>query len=275
MEDPQTRLLITLTGRDRPGVTARLFATLARHELSVLDAEQVVIRGRLVLGVLLGCDGPPDLTAIHRAVTELAADLGLEAEITTSSAEPPGRAGSRARRLLGREVQIVFQDPYSSLDPRQRIGPGLDELIRVHEPDLAAALPRAGFWIRMAALAIDALIVSAICCSFLAPRSIYLTEHFTLQGIQWMLPLAAYGAFMWKLKGSTVGGIVCGLRVARLDGRPIEWETAIVRALACFLSAILWLGFIWIALDPEKQGWHDKIAGTAVVRVPKGSVSLV
>ena len=48
-----------------------------------------------------------------------------------------GRLSSRARRRLGREVQIVFQDPYSSLDPRQRIGPGLDELIRLHEPDLA------------------------------------------------------------------------------------------------------------------------------------------
>ena len=53
------------------------------------------------------------------------------------------RVGSRARRVLGREVQIVFQDPYSSLDPRQRIGAGLDELIRVHEPDLAATA-RAG-----------------------------------------------------------------------------------------------------------------------------------
>jgi oligopeptide transport system ATP-binding protein len=50
-----------------------------------------------------------------------------------------GRLGSRARRRLGREVQIVFQDPYSSLDPRQRIGSGLDELIRVHEPSLTAA----------------------------------------------------------------------------------------------------------------------------------------
>ena len=40
-------LLITLTGRDRPGVTSRLFGALARHPLSVLDVEQVVIRGRL------------------------------------------------------------------------------------------------------------------------------------------------------------------------------------------------------------------------------------
>src|SRR6516225_65844 len=103
MKTPRTSLLITLTGRDRPGVTSRLFAILARHPLSVLDVEQVVIRGRLVLGVLLGCDSPPDLTGIHAAVTALAGDLGLEAEITMGSA-PSGefaRGGRLHVTLLG------------------------------------------------------------------------------------------------------------------------------------------------------------------------------
>ena len=77
-----------------------------------------------------------------------------------------------------------------------------------------------------------------------------------------------YAAVMWKWKGTTVGGIVFGLHVVRVDDRPIEWETAIIRALACILSAVvLGLGFIWIAFDGEKQGWHDKIAGTVVVRM--------
>src|ERR1700678_2277733 len=86
----RTTLLITLTGRDRPGVTSRLFGGLARYQLSVVDIEQVVIRGKLVLGVLLECDGPPDLTGIHAAVSALAADLGLEAEITTGSGSGSG-----------------------------------------------------------------------------------------------------------------------------------------------------------------------------------------
>ncbi len=93
MNTSRTTLLITLTGRDRPGVTSRLFAGLARYRLSVVDIEQVVIRGKLVLGVLLECDGPPDLTGIHAAVSALAADLGLEAEITTGSGAGPGSAG--------------------------------------------------------------------------------------------------------------------------------------------------------------------------------------
>jgi phosphoserine phosphatase len=103
MKTPRTSLLITLTGRDRPGVTSRLFGVLARHPLSVLDVEQVVIRGRLVLGVLLGCDRPPDLTGIHAAVSALAADLGLDAEITTGSgaADPVSRSGMLHVTLLG------------------------------------------------------------------------------------------------------------------------------------------------------------------------------
>jgi phosphoserine phosphatase len=96
MNHPRATLLITLTGRDRPGVTSRLFSELGRFPLTVLDIEQVVLRGRLVLGVLTAFEAMPDLTAIHRCVTALAADLGLEAEITTGSASAtdlPAAAG--------------------------------------------------------------------------------------------------------------------------------------------------------------------------------------
>ena len=101
MATNQMTLLVTVTGRDRPGVTSRLFSVLAAHDLSVLDVEQVVIRGRLVLGVLLSCGDAPDLTAIHRQVTAVAADLGLEAEITAGSAEPALRRGSLHVTVLG------------------------------------------------------------------------------------------------------------------------------------------------------------------------------
>jgi phosphoserine phosphatase len=101
MSSPQMTLLVTVTGRDRPGVTSRLFSVLAAHELSVVDVEQVVIRGRLVLGVLLSCGGSPDLTSIHRQVTAVAADLGLEAEITAGAAEPDRRRGSLHVTVLG------------------------------------------------------------------------------------------------------------------------------------------------------------------------------
>jgi phosphoserine phosphatase len=105
MPGPQITILVTLTGRDRPGVTSRLFTVLSRHELAVDDVEQVVIRGRLILGVLLSCASPPDLTALHQQITQLAADLGMEAEITTGSGEPAQRVRDRLHvTLLGRPL---------------------------------------------------------------------------------------------------------------------------------------------------------------------------
>jgi phosphoserine phosphatase len=105
MSGPQITLLVTLTGRDRPGVTSRLFTVLAAHETTVVDVEQVVIRGRLVLGVLLACSNSPDLTTIHQQVTQLAADMGMEAEITLGSGEPPQRVrGSLHVTVLGQPL---------------------------------------------------------------------------------------------------------------------------------------------------------------------------
>ncbi|HEY3906582.1 MAG TPA: phosphoserine phosphatase SerB [Streptosporangiaceae bacterium] len=100
----QVTVLITLTGRDRPGVTSRLFSVLSAHEMTVLDVEQVVIRGRLILGVLLACGPAPDLTTIHWQVTSLAADLQMDAEITMGS-------GEQAPRLRGRLHVTVLGNP--------------------------------------------------------------------------------------------------------------------------------------------------------------------
>lgn len=124
----------------------------------------------------------------------------------------------------------------------------------------ATTLPRAGFWLRMGALLIDLILVSVV---------LALTDG---DGNLLLIGLAAYGAVMWKFKGTTIGGILCNLRVVRQDGREIDWSTAIVRALGCFVSLIfLGLGFLWIVFDEGRQSWHDKIAGTIVVRVPPGA----
>ena len=126
----------------------------------------------------------------------------------------------------------------------------------------AAMLPRAGFWIRLVASFLDCILLSV------TAAMIHLSSLF-------LLLFAAYCVVLWALKGTTIGGIVCGLKVVRLDERPIDWTVAIVRALAGFLSlAVIGLGFIWVAFDDEKQSWHDKIAGTTIVKMPKG-VSLV
>jgi len=84
-------LLVTLTGRDRPGVTAALFEALGRHEVVVADVEQVVIRGRLVLGVLLS-PAAPRLADTVRAV---GADLGMQVEVESGAAEEDARRRGR------------------------------------------------------------------------------------------------------------------------------------------------------------------------------------
>jgi uncharacterized RDD family membrane protein YckC len=75
---------------------------------------------------------------------------------------------------------------------------------------------------------------------------------------------------MWAWRGTTIGGIVVGIKVVRLDGRKMDFATALVRSLgAVFSTIVIGLGYFWAGWDPDKQGWHDKIAGTVVVRVPQ------
>jgi uncharacterized RDD family membrane protein YckC len=52
----------------------------------------------------------------------------------------------------------------------------------------------------------------------------------------------------------------------------MDWGVALVRGLSAFLSLVVFgLGFIWVAFDDAKQSWHDKVAGTTIVKVPKGT----
>ena len=106
MNAKKRTLLITLTGRDRPGVTSRLFATLARFPVTVADVEQVVIRGRLVLGVLVSYGPDTDVGKVLAATEKAAADLGMEIELATGSAN--GGAGPRRQDRL--HVTVLGSD---------------------------------------------------------------------------------------------------------------------------------------------------------------------
>jgi uncharacterized RDD family membrane protein YckC len=81
----------------------------------------------------------------------------------------------------------------------------------------------------------------------------------------------AYFATMLAWRGTTLGGLVAGLRVVRVDGRPMDRPTAVVRALAAILSVLSGgLGWLWGSWDSRRQTWHDRIAGTVVVRDDTG-----
>ncbi|GAA2619684.1 phosphoserine phosphatase SerB [Actinomadura fulvescens] len=98
----QRTLLITLTGRDRPGVTSRLFSTLAGFPVTVADVEQVVIRGRLVLGVLIAYEDGADIGQVWTAAERVANDLEMEIELSTGKSKGvPRRRGRLHVTVLG------------------------------------------------------------------------------------------------------------------------------------------------------------------------------
>ncbi|NUR05481.1 MAG: phosphoserine phosphatase SerB [Nocardioidaceae bacterium] len=98
---PKT-LLITLTGTDRPGVTSTVFGTVAAFGVEVLDIEQIVLRGRLVLGVLV--TAPRDWKALRDAVQRVAADLDMQVEVDRGT-------GDNRRRPEGRSHVTVLGTP--------------------------------------------------------------------------------------------------------------------------------------------------------------------
>lgn len=93
MADTPT-LLLTVSGGDRPGVTAAVFATLAGFSVTVLDIEQVVVRGHLVLGILVTSPRAP--SQLVDAVRRAAASLGLDVEVVSGFGETDPRAVGRA-----------------------------------------------------------------------------------------------------------------------------------------------------------------------------------
>lgn len=97
-EIPKT-LLITITGKDRPGVTAAMFSTFAAAGVEVLDIEQIVLRRRLVLGVLV--TAPRDWKKLRLAIEQTAAGLGMQVEVER------GQGDNKPRRVGRSHVTII------------------------------------------------------------------------------------------------------------------------------------------------------------------------
>lgn len=94
---PET-LLITLTGKDRPGVTSSIFATLSHTGVEVIDIEQILLRRRLILGLLVTV--PRDWKKLRDAIEETAARLQMSVEIDRGSGDNRPRAAGRSHVTL-------------------------------------------------------------------------------------------------------------------------------------------------------------------------------
>jgi len=131
-----------------------------------------------------------------------------------------------------------------------------------------------GFWARVGASLIDTVLVAVICWPILT--YIYGWQYWSsdafIQGpldfiVGWVLPAVAIVLF-WVYRQATPGKMAIGARIVDAQtGGPPSTRQLVMRYLGYYVSTIpLLLGLIWVAFDPRKQGWHDKIAGTVVVR---------
>jgi uncharacterized RDD family membrane protein YckC len=135
----------------------------------------------------------------------------------------------------------------------------------------------AGVVSRGSAFAIDALAAVVVCTvGFQVTLAILATVNVTsfsaggdakALGFVLAVPMffALYCAGFWALVGRTPGMMLLGVRVVKANGDPPGVRRSIIRAFGYWVSAVLLLGFAWIALDRRSQGFHDKLAGTFVV----------
>jgi uncharacterized RDD family membrane protein YckC len=135
-------------------------------------------------------------------------------------------------------------------------------------------LEYAGFWIRVGASLVDTLLVLLIIGPLLT--LIYGQEYWQGEAFiygfwdflfNYILPAIAIIVF-WLYKSATPGKMVFKLTIvdAKTGGKPSNSQL-VGRYLAYYISAIpLLLGLIWVGIDQKKQGWHDKLAGTVVIR---------
>ncbi|WP_456402354.1 RDD family protein [Hydrogenimonas sp.] len=131
-----------------------------------------------------------------------------------------------------------------------------------------------GFWPRLGASLIDTILLGIITWPLLAMfygESYWSSEKY-IEGpldflLSWVFPAVAIVLF-WIARQATPGKMAISAKIVDAKSGSVPSKGQLIgRYLAYYLSGIpFYLGFIWIAFDRRKQGWHDKLAGTVVVR---------
>ena len=193
-----------------------------------------------VLGVL----------ALGAATTTVATSLRRENPKSPESDRIPAVAISQAGSV---ESPVPESQPGTGVDqPEGESGAG--EAAQVDRGP-QADVPLAAFPARVGAVALD-FVPFAIMCHML-----HIGTALTL------LLFLVYNSAMWAWRGTTVGGMICRIRLIRTDGRELAVGDGVVRGMASVVSiAFLGLGWLWAAWDEKRQAWHDRAAGTYVVQ---------
>ena len=144
--------------------------------------------------------------------------------------------------------------------------------------DASTGIP-AGFWIRVLAAIIDGVILWILGLGIgaffsnpqdvgpiLTPSDVWRVMERALMSTESLMG-TLYSIILVGAAGGTVGKLVLGLHIVRVDGRKVGYGRAFARYLASTLSALcLGLGYLWIVFNKDKRGWHDYLCDTKVVR---------
>jgi uncharacterized RDD family membrane protein YckC len=141
-----------------------------------------------------------------------------------------------------------------------------------------------GFWRRSVAFSIDKTILQLVSFAVYYIGSKVVTPGYDLTDVSSIF----YNKLLWSFYGMTVildmayftyfhgttgqtpGKKILGLKVIQKGGEPLTLGIAFLRWVGYLISKIfMYLGFIWIAFNRKKLGWHDMVAGTCVVRIEK------
>lgn len=249
----RTTLLVTVTGRDKPGVVSVIFSALTRHGVEILDVEQVVIRGRIILGVLVATTADPE--DLQEAAEQAMASIGmqLEVEIGAGAVGASARGSTHVVLVLGRPVTAhAFTETTRALaalniniDAIRRIADypvtGLELLVSVptgHDPEAADTALRSTL-VRLAAQGEVDLAVERVGIARRAKRLVVFDVDSTLvQGevIELLADRAGCGAEVRAVTEAAMHGELdftqsLRRRVALLAGLPATVLTEVTNAL--------------------------------------------
>ncbi|HMJ81287.1 MAG TPA: RDD family protein [Candidatus Dormibacteraeota bacterium] len=182
---------------------------------------------------------------------------------------PPETPSTPAAPAPGAETPAA-PPPATPGAPAPATAPGWGAPVVEEEP-VPAGFHLGGFFIRVAAYIVDAVLVLII--PFVLGTLAGLTgEKDRTIGASVLIVAAliaylAYFPYFWT-RGATPGMRLFGLRVVDAETMdPISGGQAVLRLIGLWLSfLVVYLGVLWVLIDNRKQGWHDKLAGTLVLR---------
>jgi len=163
--------------------------------------------------------------------------------------------------------------------------PGCNALENLNVDETIADCPRAGLWRRLAALLYDAFLVAAIwmLLGYLVQLAFGVDSNQVVDGQVLTNPLqdfvlfslmvgSSFGfySYFWMRSGQTLGMIAWRLKMVTTDNQLVSLWTALPRYLLAWPAfLLLGIGYLWMYIDANKDGLHDKLSSTKVVLVPR------